>query len=445
MELSLTAPFAGTVDVRVAGGEQVALGATLFVVTELSDVSRPGPIHRLATRRGVRRDHPSFRRPRPVAARGGDDLRGRAARRAAEREGDRPDRDQGASSSSRLHAAGLPVVESTSFVHPKWVPQLADAADLVDVLVDELGDVAREMPVLVPNERGLDRALEKGLRHIAIFGSATETFAQRNLNRSLDEQFAMFEPTVRRARDAGLDVRAYVSMCFGDPWEGGVADRPGGGRRQAALRPGRLPAVPGRHDRHRHGRPRRRAAARVQRGRAAERVAGDALPRHLRAGAVQRGRGAAARHHHVRRVGRRARRLPLRQERDRQPGHRGPGVAARPASASSTASTSTRWSSTSVWMAGELGRPSPSAVVRALSAVGQTSRHEPCRLPARRCAQDGDDVPPGPAGAEQGRARPARRALPAAAAREPVPARPRPARDALGRPAGRRRRRVGRR
>ena len=122
----------------------------------------------------------------------------------------------------RLAGAGLPVVESTSFVHPKWVPQLADAADLVDVLVADLGDVAREMPVLVPNERGLDRALEKGLRHIAIFGSATETFARRNLTRGLDEQFAMFEPTVRRARDAGLDVRAYVSMCFGDPWEGAV-------------------------------------------------------------------------------------------------------------------------------------------------------------------------------------------------------------------------------
>jgi hydroxymethylglutaryl-CoA lyase len=76
--------------------------------------------------------------------------------------------------------------------------------------------------VLVPNERGLDRALELGLRHIAIFGSATETFANKNLNRTLDEQFAMFEPVVRRARDAGLDVRAYVSMCFGDPWEGAV-------------------------------------------------------------------------------------------------------------------------------------------------------------------------------------------------------------------------------
>jgi hydroxymethylglutaryl-CoA lyase len=118
----------------------------------------------------------------------------------------------------RLLAAGLPIVEATSFVHPRWVPQLADAADLMGLL----GEVGRGCPVLVPNERGLDRALELGVRHIAIFGSATETFAQKNLNRSLDEQFAMFEPTVRRARDAGLDVRAYVSMCFGDPWEGAV-------------------------------------------------------------------------------------------------------------------------------------------------------------------------------------------------------------------------------
>ena len=118
----------------------------------------------------------------------------------------------------RLLAAGLPVVEATSFVHPKWVPQLADAAELMGLL----GETGRDLPVLVPNDRGLDRALELGCRHIAIFGSATETFAQKNLNRSLDEQFAMFEPTVVRARDAGVDVRAYVSMCFGDPWEGAV-------------------------------------------------------------------------------------------------------------------------------------------------------------------------------------------------------------------------------
>jgi hydroxymethylglutaryl-CoA lyase len=118
----------------------------------------------------------------------------------------------------RLLAAGLPIVEATSFVHPAWVPQLADAEDLMR----DLGEAGRDLPVLVPNERGLDRALELGCRHVAIFGSATETFARKNLNRSLDEQFPMFEPTVRRARDAGLDVRAYVSMCFGDPWEGAV-------------------------------------------------------------------------------------------------------------------------------------------------------------------------------------------------------------------------------
>ncbi len=123
----------------------------------------------------------------------------------------------------RLVAAGLPIVEATSFVHPRWVPQLADAAELLELLVDDLGDAARELPVLVPNERGLDRALELGSRHVAIFGSATETFARRNLNRGLDEQFAMFGPTVARARENGLDVRAYVSMCFGDPWEGHVA------------------------------------------------------------------------------------------------------------------------------------------------------------------------------------------------------------------------------
>jgi hydroxymethylglutaryl-CoA lyase len=118
----------------------------------------------------------------------------------------------------RLLGAGLPIVEATSFVHPRWVPQLADAEDLMHLL----GDRGLDCPVLVPNERGLDRALELGCRHVAIFGSATETFASKNLNRSLDEQFAMFEPVVRRARDAGLDVRAYVSMCFGDPWEGAV-------------------------------------------------------------------------------------------------------------------------------------------------------------------------------------------------------------------------------
>jgi hydroxymethylglutaryl-CoA lyase len=119
----------------------------------------------------------------------------------------------------RLAAAGLRVLEATSFVHPKWVPQLADAGDLLRLLVRTEGV---DYPVLVPNERGLDRALDAGVSHVAIFASATDTFAERNLNRTLDSQFAMFEPVVQRALAAGLRVRGYVSMCFGDPWEGAV-------------------------------------------------------------------------------------------------------------------------------------------------------------------------------------------------------------------------------
>jgi hydroxymethylglutaryl-CoA lyase len=119
----------------------------------------------------------------------------------------------------RLADAGLTTLEATSFVHPKWVPQLADAEELLAGLTRRDGV---RYPVLVPNERGLDRALAAGVRHIAIFASATETFANRNLNRTLDEQFAMFDPVVSRARAEGLGVRGYVSMCFGDPWEGAV-------------------------------------------------------------------------------------------------------------------------------------------------------------------------------------------------------------------------------
>ncbi|WP_404352485.1 hydroxymethylglutaryl-CoA lyase [Phycicoccus jejuensis] len=120
----------------------------------------------------------------------------------------------------RLLAAGLTTVETTSFVDPRWVPQLADAEEVLGLLGDE-GRGARR-PVLVPNVRGLDRALAAGVGAVAIFGSATETFARKNLNRSLEESVAMFAPVVERARAEGLWVRAYVSMCFGDPWEGPV-------------------------------------------------------------------------------------------------------------------------------------------------------------------------------------------------------------------------------
>lgn len=118
----------------------------------------------------------------------------------------------------RLAGAGLTTIEATSFVHPKWVPQLADAEELFP-LVRDLGV---DLPVLVPNQRGLDRALALGAERVAVFASATESFAKANLNRTLDESLAVFEPVVRRAKDEGVHVRGYVSMCFGDPWEDAV-------------------------------------------------------------------------------------------------------------------------------------------------------------------------------------------------------------------------------
>ncbi|MFI5800068.1 hydroxymethylglutaryl-CoA lyase [Streptomyces sp. NPDC051677] len=118
----------------------------------------------------------------------------------------------------RLADAGLTTIEATSFVHPRWVPQLADAEELFPLV----SGLPVALPVLVPNARGLDRALALGARRVAVFASATESFAKANLNRTLDESLAVFEPLVRRAKDEGAHVRGYVSMCFGDPWEGSV-------------------------------------------------------------------------------------------------------------------------------------------------------------------------------------------------------------------------------
>ncbi|MER5210442.1 hydroxymethylglutaryl-CoA lyase [Streptomyces sp. NPDC002838] len=118
----------------------------------------------------------------------------------------------------RLADAGLTTVEATSFVRPKWVPQLADAEQLFPLVAG----LPVALPVLVPNERGLDRALALGANRVAVFASATESFAKANLNRTLDEALAMFEPVVARAKAEGVHVRGYLSMCFGDPWEGAV-------------------------------------------------------------------------------------------------------------------------------------------------------------------------------------------------------------------------------
>ncbi|MEV2217413.1 hydroxymethylglutaryl-CoA lyase [Streptomyces sp. NPDC050997] len=118
----------------------------------------------------------------------------------------------------RLADAGLTTIEATSFVHPRWVPQLADAEQLFPLV----SKIPVALPVLVPNGRGLDRALALGATRVAVFASATESFAKANLNRTLDESLAVFEPVVARAKDEGAHVRGYVSMCFGDPWEGPV-------------------------------------------------------------------------------------------------------------------------------------------------------------------------------------------------------------------------------
>ena len=127
----------------------------------------------------------------------------------------------------RLAAAGLGTIEATSFVSPRWIPQLADADELMAQLPAPIGGrdgdpAGVRYPVLVPNLAGLERARAAGAREVAVFASATETFSRRNLNRGLDEALDMFAPVVADARRSGMGVRGYVSMCFGDPWEGPV-------------------------------------------------------------------------------------------------------------------------------------------------------------------------------------------------------------------------------
>jgi hydroxymethylglutaryl-CoA lyase len=119
-----------------------------------------------------------------------------------------------------LSAAGLPVIEATAFVSPTAIPQLADGEDVFRRIVKRPG---ARYPVLVPNEKGLDRALAAGVREIAVFTAASETFNRRNINASIDESFARFAPVLARAKAAGMRVRGYVSCAFGCPYEGPVA------------------------------------------------------------------------------------------------------------------------------------------------------------------------------------------------------------------------------
>jgi hydroxymethylglutaryl-CoA lyase len=119
----------------------------------------------------------------------------------------------------RLTEAGLPAVEATSFVSPKWVPQMADAAAVMAGIRRKPGV---SYPVLVPNMKGLEGALAAGAREIAIFGAATESFSQRNTNCSIAESFERFAPVCKTALAAGLKVRGYISVVLGCPYEGPV-------------------------------------------------------------------------------------------------------------------------------------------------------------------------------------------------------------------------------
>jgi hydroxymethylglutaryl-CoA lyase len=119
----------------------------------------------------------------------------------------------------RLSEAGLPVVEATSFVSPKWVPQMADNAQVMAGIRRKPGV---SYPVLVPNLKGLEAAMAAGAQEVAGFAAATETFCQRNTNCSIAESFERFIPVCRTALDAGLRVRGYVSVALGCPYEGEV-------------------------------------------------------------------------------------------------------------------------------------------------------------------------------------------------------------------------------
>lgn len=119
----------------------------------------------------------------------------------------------------RLAAAGLPVIEVSAFVSPRWVPQMADAADVFAAISRRGGT---RYTALVPNLAGLDRAQAAGVAEISVFASASESFSRRNINQSIEESLDAYRTVCARAGERGLRVRGYVSTAFGCPFEGEV-------------------------------------------------------------------------------------------------------------------------------------------------------------------------------------------------------------------------------
>jgi hydroxymethylglutaryl-CoA lyase len=119
----------------------------------------------------------------------------------------------------RLSATGLASIEATSFVSPKWVPQLADAAEVFAGITRRPGV---SYPVLVPNERGYERARAVGVEEVAVFTAASEAFNRKNINASIDESIERFRPVLERAAADGVRVRGYISTVLGCPYQGEV-------------------------------------------------------------------------------------------------------------------------------------------------------------------------------------------------------------------------------
>jgi acetyl/propionyl-CoA carboxylase alpha subunit len=234
----LTAPMPGVVPGGPRGGGGVGGRGTVLGVLEamkmelalqgpydgvVTSSERPSATASTSARRcsrwRSRRHEDAAGRAAGGAAGARHDLRGGPAGRPAEREGRGPGRGQGR---VRPPAGGERPAHGRD--HQLRAGDVGPAARRRRGAARAAGRRAgrRPRPRLVPNEKGLQRALALGVRDVAVFASATESFARRNLNRTMAEQYAMFEPVVAGAREAGLAVRGYVSMCFGDPWEGEV-------------------------------------------------------------------------------------------------------------------------------------------------------------------------------------------------------------------------------
>lgn len=123
---------------------------------------------------------------------------------------------------NRLSETGLSVIESGAFVSPKWVPQMADTAE-VFARIEKKSGVS--YPVLVPNMKGMEAAVAAGVREVAVFAAASESFSQKNINCSIRESLERFEPVLAEAKKHAIKVRGYVSCVLGCPYEGAIAPK----------------------------------------------------------------------------------------------------------------------------------------------------------------------------------------------------------------------------